>query len=210
MPKPRGRPRSYDPEAALDAALETFWAKGYDGTSLEDLRRATGMNRPSLYAAFGDKASIYRRVLERFEDRVDQLLAPILQRDADLRQDLIDCYLAIVGIYASTAEPGGGRGCLVLSTAGLSAPTDPAAAQALGRALTRIDGALVGLFRRARLRAVLPEDADLDGLAWMAAAIQHSLSIRARAGASADELAAAVEPAVDHLLAAAGAGRPRS
>jgi hypothetical protein len=58
-PRRRGRPRAYDPDTALAAAADVFWKKGYDGTSLDDLAAATGMNRPSLYAAFGDKHDLY-------------------------------------------------------------------------------------------------------------------------------------------------------
>ena len=67
-PKRRGRPRAYDPQAALARAAETFWKAGYAGTSLDDLVAATGMNRPSLYAAFGDKRDLYLKTLEHYRD----------------------------------------------------------------------------------------------------------------------------------------------
>ena len=63
-PKKRGRPRSYDPETALARAAAVFWKAGYAGTSLDDLSQATGMNRPSLYAAFGDKRDLYLKTLD--------------------------------------------------------------------------------------------------------------------------------------------------
>src|SRR5256885_13810019 len=65
-PKRRGRPRAYDPGEALARAAETFWKAGYAGTSLDDLVEATGMNRPSLYAAFGDKRDLYLKTLEQY------------------------------------------------------------------------------------------------------------------------------------------------
>src|SRR5688572_6810389 len=65
----RGRPRAFDAEKALDAALEVFWRKGYEGTSLPDLTKAMAINRPSLYAAFGNKEQLFRRVLDRYESR---------------------------------------------------------------------------------------------------------------------------------------------
>ena len=67
-PKRRGRPRAYDPQVALARAAETFWKAGYAGTSLDDLVAATGMNRPSLYAAFGDKRDLYLKTLEYYRD----------------------------------------------------------------------------------------------------------------------------------------------
>src|SRR5246500_1572066 len=62
----RGRPRAFDPDAALDRAMHVFWAKGYEGASLSNLTRAMQINRPSLYAAFGNKEQLFRRVLDRY------------------------------------------------------------------------------------------------------------------------------------------------
>src|SRR5262245_66197867 len=64
--RPRGRPRAYDPEIALQLATESFWRAGYAATSLDDLSAATGMNRPSLYSAFGDKRDLYLAALRRY------------------------------------------------------------------------------------------------------------------------------------------------
>jgi AcrR family transcriptional regulator len=61
-----GRPRAFDPDAALERAMHVFWGKGYEGASLSDLTRAMGINRPSLYAAFGDKEQLFRKVLDRY------------------------------------------------------------------------------------------------------------------------------------------------
>src|SRR5438045_69567 len=63
---PVGRPRAFDPDAALDRAMHVFWAKGYEGTSLSDLTRAMRINRPSLYAAFGNKEQLFKKVLDRY------------------------------------------------------------------------------------------------------------------------------------------------
>src|SRR5205823_11141215 len=65
---PRGRPRAFDPDAALDRAMHVFWAKGYEGASLSDLTRSMRINRPSLYAAFGNKEQLFRKVLDRYVD----------------------------------------------------------------------------------------------------------------------------------------------
>src|ERR1700693_5053048 len=67
-PGPAGRPRSFDLDQALDRALQVFWRKGYEGTSLADLTGAMGINRPSLYAAFGDKEALFRKALDRYAE----------------------------------------------------------------------------------------------------------------------------------------------
>src|SRR5947207_11547368 len=64
----RGRPRAFDTDAALDAALAVFWRKGYEGASLTDLTAAMGINRPSLYAAFGSKEDLFRKALDRYAE----------------------------------------------------------------------------------------------------------------------------------------------
>src|SRR6516162_1074018 len=66
---PKGRPREFDVDWALDRALEVFWRKGYEGATLPELTRAMGINRPSLYAAFGNKESLFRKVLDRYVER---------------------------------------------------------------------------------------------------------------------------------------------
>src|SRR5580700_8501585 len=62
----RGRPRAFDPDVALERAMHVFWAKGYEGAALSDLTRAMRINRPSLYAAFGNKEQLFRKVLDRY------------------------------------------------------------------------------------------------------------------------------------------------
>src|ERR1700687_3375777 len=65
-PAQRGRPRAFDPDVALERAMHVFWAKGYEGAALSDLTRAMRINRPSLYAAFGNKEELFRKVLDRY------------------------------------------------------------------------------------------------------------------------------------------------
>src|SRR6185369_14964182 len=67
--KPRGRPRAFDREAALAAAMEVFWAKGFESTTISDLTQAMGINPPSLYSAFGDKEKLFLEAMERYSDR---------------------------------------------------------------------------------------------------------------------------------------------
>src|SRR5881392_1944302 len=84
-PKRRGRPRAYDPQVALARAAEVFWKAGYAGTSLDDLAAATGMNRPSLYAAFGDKRDLYLKTLEYYRDESRALARAAMADNPTLR-----------------------------------------------------------------------------------------------------------------------------
>jgi AcrR family transcriptional regulator len=90
--KPRGRPRSYDPDTALDRAAELFWNNGFDETTLDDLSAAMGMRRPSIYLAFGDKEALFLRALERFRATIGATRVlesePCDDRGADRRTPL--------------------------------------------------------------------------------------------------------------------------
>ena len=82
---PRGRPRAYDPDVALDAAIAAFWRAGYTATSLDTLSEATGMNRPSLYGAFGDKHALYLAALKRYADQACAAMDVALDPSRPLR-----------------------------------------------------------------------------------------------------------------------------
>src|SRR5258707_14897964 len=84
-PARRGRPRAYDPDAALARAVDAFWDAGFAATSLDDLTLATGMNRPSLYGAFGDKQALYRKALDLYRARTREALATPLGAGHRLR-----------------------------------------------------------------------------------------------------------------------------
>src|SRR6202012_5863166 len=111
---PRGRPRSFDAEADVERAMGVFWSRGYHATALPDLLRATKLSRGSLYAAFGDKHSLFLRALDRY-------IADALTRmdiELDPRRDPVDgrrAYLA--GYVDRTSGTNGRRGCLLVATA---------------------------------------------------------------------------------------------
>src|ERR1700731_1057059 len=111
---PRGRPRSFDTEAAVERAMGVFWSRGYHATALPDLLRATKLSRGSLYAAFGDKHSLFLRALDRYiadaVRRMDIELAPPGEPIGGLR-----AYLA--GYVDRTSGANGRRGCLLVATA---------------------------------------------------------------------------------------------
>src|SRR3984885_9545850 len=101
VPRRRGRPRAYDPAVALQRALETFWKGGYSGTSLDDLAAATGMNRPSLYAGFGDKRSIYMKALTLYWESAAVGVRAALAADQSLADALMQVYNQALTLYFS-------------------------------------------------------------------------------------------------------------
>ncbi|MFN4354932.1 TetR/AcrR family transcriptional regulator [Parvibaculum sp.] len=177
---PRGRPRAYDPEKALTKAMETFWAAGFTGTSLDDLAAATGMNRPSLYAAFGDKKSIYLKSLDLYTEGLRKVLVAILQSDMALTEGLAAFYQGGIDLYLSGEN--GPRGCFVSCTAPAEAVVDDDIRTVLKDVLDEIDRGLELLYAKAKKRGEISEDADAAALARLAGAVLHSLALRARAG----------------------------
>src|SRR6185369_12537216 len=97
MPAERGRPRSFDTETALERATEVFWRHGFQGASLAELTAATGLSKPSLYAAFGDKEALYLRCLQRYAERATAMQNKWLEHEPEARR-------AIEGFMRATAQ----------------------------------------------------------------------------------------------------------
>src|SRR5438270_13826034 len=114
-PKRRGRPRAYQPEVALGKALDLFRRGGFAATSLDDLSAATGMNRPSLYGAFGDKRELYIKSYQRYREDARLAMQNIFRADAPLRERLERIYWIALDIYLSGES--GPRGCFPVKTA---------------------------------------------------------------------------------------------
>lgn len=197
----RGRPRAYDPEVALRRALEAFWGKGYAATSLDDIAAATGMNRPSLYAAFGDKRALYLKALDWYWHQGGSLMAAALAPGRPLAKGLMQVYASALDLYFS--GPGGPRGCFGIGTATSEAAEDPAIRTAFADGLRGLDAGLEARFQAARDAGELPGDADPAALAFLASATLHSIALRARAGMPRAELEALARKAVTAIC-----GRP--
>jgi TetR/AcrR family transcriptional regulator, copper-responsive repressor len=178
-PKRRGRPRAFEPETALTRAMDVFWQDGFAATSLDDLSAATGLNRPSLYGAFGDKRALYLRAYRQYRKRVNEEFAPLFQARAPLRAKLRRILIAALELYLSGEE--GPRGCFTVLTASSDAVADPEVRALVAEAIDSTDRAFGRLFADARAAGELPAGADPRALARLASATIHTLSIRARA-----------------------------
>lgn len=191
--KPRGRPRSFDPDEVLDKARAVFWNLGYAATSLDDLAAATGLNRPSLYAAFGDKHALYLAALARSAKEATGALGAALTTELPLRVVLAAIFDRTVEIYRRGEA--GQRGCFLIGTAVTQAVDDPQARELLGAYVADTDSLFAARFERdggQLAQGVTPAAAGA-----MASATFHTLAVRARTGAPEAELIAVGRAAVD-------------
>jgi len=185
-PKRRGRPRAYDPEAALLRAMDRFWSTGYAGTSLDEISAATGMNRPSLYAAFGDKRALYLEALAHYWRLAFADMRAALAEDLPLNEALMRVYDGALSIYFS--GDGHPRGCFVIGTAVTEAVEDSEIRNSLAAGFHAFDADFEQRLRTAIEKGELREGADPAALAIIATAMMHTIAIRARSGAPRADL----------------------
>lgn len=198
-PKRRGRPRAYEPERALGQALALFRKDGFAATSLDDLSAATGMNRPSLYGAFGDKRALYIKSYQRYREDYTGKVSEIFKADLSIRERLQQFYTAALDIYLSGEEP---RGCFTVMTVASDAIADPEIRAMVLEGFQDLDKAFAWCFRIAGEKGELSPSADQAALAQMASATLYSLAVRARGGIPRAELEAIAHGAVDLMSAA--------
>jgi AcrR family transcriptional regulator len=211
--KKRGRPRAYDPGQAMAQARSLFWDSGYAATSLDDLAAGTGMNRPSLYAAFGDKRTLYRQALEGYRTFGVDAIKAALRDDVPVRRAFIDLYQRAVALYLHGEH--GQRGCFLISTALTESVLDLEVRTLAAQALREFEAAFELRIRAARDQGELPPDSDPAALASVASGILYALSVRARTGATRATLNAIIAAGVATLFPqpprnAGPAGRART
>jgi AcrR family transcriptional regulator len=186
--RPSGRPRGFSLEAALDAAIPIFWAKGYDGASFRELTRAMGISPPSLMAAFGDKRGLFDAAVARYAETIAAKHLAALQGTDGLRERLSAFFAAVIANAAGKDHP---TGCLVTCALANLAGDDAAASAQLAMLVAAADASLTRLFRDAGFDAK-----EAHGRAQIAAATMHSLTLRARAGTPKAELQQVSDAAV--------------
>src|SRR3954452_6583886 len=156
-PRRLGRPRAYDPQASLQRAMDRFWRSGYASTPLDEICAATGMNRPSLYAAFGDKHALYLAALERYwQFSLAAMREALADGDQSLDEALMRAYDGQLSIYF--AGEGMQRGCFAIGTATTEAVEDPEIRTVLADGLRSLDADFEARLRLARERGELKDD----------------------------------------------------
>jgi TetR/AcrR family transcriptional regulator, copper-responsive repressor len=176
----RGRPRAYDPEAAIKAARDVFWVKGYAATSLDDIVEATGMNRPSLYAAFGDKEAVYLAALKMQGELLVQAVAGAVALDMKLKA-FIDLFFGRC-IESYLAGANGPRGCFLVGTALTESLVRGDVGAVVRDSFGRVEELLEQRFARGKKSGELPKTVEPRALAMLMSSTMHELSMLARSG----------------------------
>lgn len=201
-PKPRrGRPREYDPERALADAMNLFWRNGYAATSLDELSVATGLNRPSLYAGFGDKRELYMETLRQYREQSRAAGRKLLAEPMPLQEFLRRFYEIALDFYFDAEERG--RGCYSVLAAASQALVDPEVREFAAESIRSTDALLARQINRAKEAGEIAPSADAERLAQLGTATLHTLGVRSRAGASRESLMQLAEGVIAILCAKA-------
>ncbi|QEV20161.1 TetR/AcrR family transcriptional regulator [Streptomyces alboniger] len=189
--KQRGRPRSFDRETALEQAVRTFWEHGYEGTSVSDLTRVMGIGAPSLYAAFGDKRTLFDEVVVRYGVTHGAFGGRAFDEEPTARGAVARLLREAA---AEFTDPGHPRGCLVITAA--TNCTTPEVEESLRARRNANVAGIESRIAAAVATGELPADTDPAALARFVAAVFQGMSQQARDGATREDLEAVADLAM--------------
>jgi AcrR family transcriptional regulator len=193
--RPRGRPRSFDESAALEKATQVFWSKSYDGVTIDDLVAGMGVGRPSLYSIFGDKRTIFLRVLRAYAERKGSLTAEALLSPASLRESIASFFRFAV---TSATEEGSASGCLLMCVAPLV--NDAEVRQFLQDAAAGAVALVERRFQTGISAGEIPPDFPFTARAIQVIDLARGLTMRAQMGMSRETLLKDADEAADVML----------
>ncbi|AKT36871.1 TetR/AcrR family transcriptional regulator [Chondromyces crocatus] len=191
----RGRPRSFDRAVALRQAMKVFWEQGYEGASLGDLTAAMGINRPSLYAAFGCKEALFREAIELYTRTDGSATVRALEEQPTARAAVEAVLRGSARGHASSERP---SGCMVVLAANLGAPEHEGVRRYLTNCRRETVHKLCERLERGVAEGELPSDADVEGIAAFYGTVLNGMSIQARDGVPTELL----DRSVDYAMAA--------
>ena len=179
----RGRPREFDTDVALAAALRVFWTKGYEGTSLSDLTDAMGVTRPSLYAAFGNKESLFKHALDLYEEEKMAYVGKALE--AKTARGVAQSILcgAIENVTSGDA-----RGCMGVISSVACQSVEESIRDDINRRSESSHNALVARMQKGIDDGDFNAPTDAEAITRYLKAVLQGMSVQAQAGATADEL----------------------
>ena len=179
-----GRPRAFDADVALERAMHVFWAKGYQGAALSDLTRAMRINRPSLYAAFGDKEQLFRKVLDRYMNGPLAYFGEAL--GAAKARDVVE--RIFLGAANMASDPRMPAGCLVVQGALACGDAARSVRKEIAARRAAAKAALRRRLQRAKREGDLPPTADPAELSHYVMTVLHGMAVQGADGASRDQL----------------------
>jgi AcrR family transcriptional regulator len=189
---PKGRPREFDVDQALEEALRLFWRKGYEGTTLPDLTRAMGINRPSLYAAFGSKEELFRKALDRYhEGPAGYSVAALCEPTARAVAERL--LFGTIDLVTDRRNP---SGCLTVQAALSCGETAESVRRELIARRVGGEAAVRKRFERALAEGDLPAGSSPADLARYVMAVVYGMAVQAAGGASRAQLRRAAELAL--------------
>ena len=185
----RGRPRAFDTKVVLEKVLDIFWERGFSATSLDDLAEATGVSRPSLAAAFGDKEALYIKAMQLYRSWISDQLDEVLtcRGCGDSLLTIIRRYFDVM-IASYTGDNESCLGCAFMSTAVNEAPRHESIMDMVQTAIASFDQRFEVFFAEAQQHGFLKPGADPKILSQMVVGLTTNIGMRARAGASREEL----------------------
>jgi AcrR family transcriptional regulator len=189
---PIGRPREFDEAKALDRAMEVFWRRGFEGATLPELTAAMGINRPSLYAAFGNKEALFRKVVERYLNGPGSYIRQALEQPT--AREVIEGLLA--GTINLLTRPGSPHGCLMVQGALACGEEGESVRQQLVSLRTAGFDLIRQRLESAKLAGELPVSVDCADLARFVATVTHGLAVQAASGATRRQLQRVAEIAL--------------
>lgn len=187
-----GRPREFDYDKALDQAIRVFWQKGYEGTSLPDLTDAMGINRPSLYAAFGNKEELFRKAIERYSESAANRARDLLSAPK-IRDAMENFLMASADAFVCKENP---RGCLSVQGALVGSEAADAVCTEAKTCRQMVSGVMAERFDRAIADGELPKGTDTAELARFYATIIQGMSVQSVGGAGCSDLKAIAKRAL--------------
>jgi AcrR family transcriptional regulator len=199
---PIGRPREFDTSEAIDKAMLLFWRKGYEGTSIADLAEALGITRPSLYAAFGNKEQLFRRVLDRYDEGTAEFLSASL--NLPTAREVVEGMLR--GAANFHGRPANPPGCLMVHGALVGSDESDPLRQETRNRRARLREAIRKRLEDAAAEGDLPEGADPEALARYIVAVMRGMAVEAASGANERDL----YQIVDLAMRAWPASKPRA
>lgn len=191
-----GRPREFDIDEAIEAAMHVFWSGGYNGTSLPDLIAGTGLSRGSLYKAFGDKKALFLLALDRYAASAADRLSATLHESGDAKMVIRKALLRYAELSIGMA---GQRGCLLLATATEMVPHDAEIAERAGRMFTGIHRVFEDAIQRGKHAGDINKKVDSATLAQLLLCLIQGMRAVGKTGLTKEEATSMIDCAMNLL-----------